>query len=68
MTGSRILVTLTLLVAIAAVSACGRKAGLDTPYEAAVQARKDASKAHQPVPPEPEKPVADKKFFLDPLL
>ncbi|WP_245467497.1 lipoprotein, partial [Mesorhizobium sp. M7A.F.Ca.CA.003.01.2.1] len=32
MTGSRILVTLTLLVAIAAVSACGRRGGLDTPY------------------------------------
>ncbi|RUY71381.1 hypothetical protein EN980_05955 [Mesorhizobium sp. M7A.F.Ca.CA.001.13.1.1] len=68
MTGSRLLVTLTLLVAIAAVSACGRRGGLDTPYEAAVQARKDASKAHQPVPPEPEKPVKDKKFILDPLI
>lgn len=68
MTGSRILVTLTLLMAIAAVSACGRRGALDTPYEAAVQARKDASKAHQPVPPEPEKPVEDKKFILDPLI
>ncbi|CAN7644007.1 hypothetical protein [Mesorhizobium sp. LjNodule214] len=68
MTGSRILVTLTLLAAMAAVTACGRRAGLDTPYEAAVQARKDAEKAKQPVPPEPEKPVEDKKFILDPLL
>ena len=68
MTGSRILVTLTLLVAAATASACGRRGALDSPYEAAVQARKDASKAHQPVPPEPEKPVTDKKFFLDPLI
>lgn len=68
MTGSRILVTLTVLAALTAVTACGRKAGLDTPYEAAVQARKDAERAKQPVPPEPEKPVEDKKFILDPLL
>lgn len=68
MTGRRILVTLTLLTAMAAVTACGRKAGLDTPYEAAVQARKDAEKAKQPLPPEPTKPVQDKKFILDPLI
>ncbi|TIL80158.1 MAG: hypothetical protein E5Y81_07515 [Mesorhizobium sp.] len=68
MTASRILVTLTLLAALATVTACGRKAGLDTPYEAAVQARKDAQKAEEPVPPEPEKPVEDKKFILDPLI
>ena len=68
MTASRILVTLTLLTAMVAVTACGRKAGLDTPYEATVQARKDAARAKQPVPPEPEKPVVDKKFILDPLL
>ncbi|MET3583088.1 putative small lipoprotein YifL [Mesorhizobium robiniae] len=68
MTASRILVTLTLLAAVVAVTACGRKSGLDTPYEAAVQARKDAQKAKQPVPPEPEKPVEDKKFILDPLI
>ncbi len=68
MTGSRMLVTLALLAAVATVSACGRRAGLDTPYEAAMQARKDAEKAKQPVPPEPEKPVEDKPFILDPLL
>jgi predicted small lipoprotein YifL len=68
MTGSRILMTLTLLAAMAAVTACGRKGGLDTPYEAAVQARKDAERAKQAVPPEPTKPVEDKKFILDPLI
>ena len=60
--------TLTLLAAMAAVTACGRKGGLDTPYEAAVQARKDAERAKQAVPPEPTKPVEDKKFILDPLI
>jgi len=68
MTRSRILVTLALLAAVVTVTACGRKTGLDTPYAAAEQARKDAEKAKQPLPPEPEKPVKDKKFILDPLL
>jgi predicted small lipoprotein YifL len=68
MTASRILTTLVLLAAVTAVSACGRKAGLDSPYDAQVQARKDAQKAGEPVPPEPEKPNKDKPFLLDPLL
>lgn len=68
MTGSRILVTLTLLATMAMVVGCGRKAGLDTPYEAAVQARKDAEKARQPLPPEPQKPDTEKPFFLDKLI
>ena len=68
MTANRIFTTLVLLTAVAMVSACGRKAGLDTPYEAQVQARKDAQKAGEPLPPEPEKPNKDKPFLLDPLL
>jgi predicted small lipoprotein YifL len=62
------LVTLTLLAAMATVVGCGRRGALDTPYEAAVQARKDAEKAKQPLPPEPQKPVADKPFILDKLI
>ena len=57
MTAARVCVALVVLAAMAAASACGRKSGLDTPYEAAVQARKDAQKAGEPLPPEPEKPV-----------
>ena len=68
MTGSRIFAALVLLAAVAAVSACGRKTGLDTPYEAQMQARKDAEKAGEPLPPEPAKPDLDKPFLLDPLL
>ncbi|MEP9373011.1 hypothetical protein [Mesorhizobium sp. KR1-2] len=68
MTGSRLLTTLVLLAVVAAASACGRKTGLDSPYEAAVQARKDAEKANQPLPPEPAPPVVDKPFILDGLI
>lgn len=68
MTAGRMLVTLTLLAAMATIVACGRRAGLDTPYEAAVQARKDAEKAKKPLPPEPTKPETDKPFFLDKLI
>jgi predicted small lipoprotein YifL len=67
MTGSRILLGLLLLAGVA-LSGCGRKAALDTPYEAAVQAREDAAEAGQPVPPEPEPPQADRPFILDRLL
>jgi predicted small lipoprotein YifL len=59
---------LTLVAALAMLSACGRKSGLDTPYEAQVQARKDAEEAKEPLPPEPAKPNEDKPFILDPLL
>jgi predicted small lipoprotein YifL len=68
MTASRFVMTLLLLAAVTAVSACGRKSGLDTPYQAAVDARKEAEKANEPLPPEPEKPVADKPFILDGLI
>ena len=69
MTGSRVLTSLILVAALGAVSACGRKGDLDTPYTAAVEAREEAKKANQePLPPEPEKPVEDKPFILDKLL
>lgn len=69
MTGSRFFTTLVLLAAFGVVTtACGRKSGLDTPYQAAVDARKEAEKAGEPVPAAPQKPVADKPFLLDPLL
>ncbi|MER2534327.1 MAG: lipoprotein [Rhizobiaceae bacterium] len=64
----RIFATLLLVAATALVSACGRRSDLDTPYQAQVQARKDAQRAGQPVPPEPAKPDTDKPFILDKLL
>lgn len=68
MTGNRLFTALALIAVITLASACGRKSGLDTPYEAAVQARKDAEKAKEPLPPEPEKPVKDRPFILDGLI
>lgn len=67
MTANRILVGF-MLIAVLGVAACGRKTGLDTPYEAGMRAREEAEKAGQPLPPEPKKPVADRPFVLDPLL
>ena len=68
MAASKIFVTLTLVAALTALSACGRKGDLDSPYEAQVQAREDAEEANEPLPPEPVKPETDKPFVLDPLL
>ncbi|MCR4265514.1 lipoprotein [Nitratireductor sp. ZSWI3] len=62
--------TLTLLMLGLALglAACGRKAPLDSPYEAAVEARKQAQQNDEPVPPEPKKPAEDRPFILDGLL
>jgi len=58
-----------LLVLGLAVAGCGRKAPLDTPYEAAVEQRRQAIEEDADyVPPEPEPPVRDRPFILDPLL
>ncbi len=63
------LARLVLLVAVAsAIVGCGRKAALDTPYQAAIDKREEARKAGEPLPPVPEEPVADKPFILDWLL
>jgi predicted small lipoprotein YifL len=68
MNGSRIFATVALVLVMAAVAGCGRKSGLDTPYQAQVDARKEAEKTGGPMPPEPQKPDNDKPFILDPLL
>jgi predicted small lipoprotein YifL len=65
---ARAFVVVAAIAALAVVSGCGRKSGLDTPYEAALQARKDAEKAKEPLPPVPEKPVEDRPFLLDRLI
>lgn len=61
MTTSR-LILLAALAATLGLTACGRKAPLDSPYEAQSQAAKE----NKTTPPEP--PVEDKPFVLDPLL
>jgi hypothetical protein len=67
MTG-RFFLVLALFVGAGLAAGCGRKVGLDTPYEAAIQARKDAEKAKKPLPPEPTPPVKDRPFILDRLI
>lgn len=67
--GHLIRTTLLLLAVATAFTACGRRPGqLDTPYEASVQARKDAEKNNEPVPPAPARPEEDKRFILDGLI
>ncbi|MBO6903049.1 MAG: lipoprotein [Rhizobiaceae bacterium] len=70
MTPHRKMVALFALVLVGlAVAGCGRKAPLDTPFQAAAEARKQAIENNDDnVPPEPKPPVADKPFFLDPLI
>jgi hypothetical protein len=67
----RLTAFLALLGAIAVLAtACGRRpSDLETPYEAAVEARKEAQDQKKaPLPPEPQKPEKDKRFFLDGLI
>ena len=68
MTARTATLAIAMAAALATVAGCGRKAQLDTPYQAAVDARKDAERNKEPLPPEPEKPVADKPFILDGLI
>jgi predicted small lipoprotein YifL len=58
----------TLLLITIAVTGCGRRTALDTPYQAALDAREEAKKADQPLPPEPQKPAEDRRFILDGLI
>jgi predicted small lipoprotein YifL len=62
------IVVVALAISVLAVAGCGRKSGLDTPYEAAVEAREEAERNKEPVPPEPTKPVTDRPFILDGLI
>ncbi len=68
MNTSRLLVSTVLILAVLGVSACGRKAPLDSPYQAAVEARREAQENNQPLPPEPAPPVRDRRFILDGLI
>jgi predicted small lipoprotein YifL len=50
------------------LAACGRRAPLDTPYQAGLDARREAQENDEPLPPEPTPPPADRKFVLDPII
>jgi predicted small lipoprotein YifL len=70
MTLDRRIAGLTALVVLGlAMAGCGRKAPLDTPYQAAIEERRQAIEDDEAViPPEPKPPVEDKPFVLDPLI
>lgn len=68
MTARTVTLAIAMTASLAIVAGCGRKAPLDTPYQAAVDARKEAERNKEPLPPEPEKPVVDKPFILDGLI
>jgi predicted small lipoprotein YifL len=68
MSGKRVVAVAVAIAVLAMVSGCGRKSGLDTPYEAAVDAREEAEKNKEPLPPVPTKPDPDKPFILDGLI
>ena len=59
MTAARIALSAALIASLG-LTACGRKAPRDSPYEAKVQAAKDNKT------PPPENPVEDKPSVLDP--
>lgn len=65
---ARRLTTIAFLCAALGITACGRKADLDTPYQAAVDARKQAEQDKKPLPPAPQKPEKNRHFVLDPLI
>lgn len=70
MAAGRLARTVLLLAAFGVVvTACGRRPGsLDTPYDAAVEARREAERAGDPLPPAPQRPTRDRPFILDPLI
>ena len=65
----RQLLTLLLVVSIAAVAGCGRRASLDTPSQAAYEReREEAKQAGLPPPPKPSDETPDRRFILDGLI
>lgn len=66
---SRFLRNLAILaLAAGALAACGRKSDLDTPYQAQIDAIREAERAGEPAPPAPQPPVRDRPFILDSLI
>ena len=69
MTVSRLTLTATLILALAAVAGCGRKGQLDTPTQANYEREKAAAeKAGTPPPARPSDDTPDRRFILDGLI
>ena len=66
---SRLTLTATLILGLAAVAGCGRKSDLDTPSQAAYEREKEAAdKAGTPPPARPSDDTPDRRFILDGLI
>lgn len=63
-----VFIATVLIAASATLAGCGRKGDLLTPSEAAIEARKEAQDAGEPLPPEPAPVVKDRRFILDGLI
>jgi predicted small lipoprotein YifL len=69
MTPSRLILSTLLILAVAGVSACGRRAPLERPSDARYeQEREEARKNRQPAPAKPSKETPDRPFILDGLI
>lgn len=69
MTASRLLISITMIVALGAVSACGRRADNERPIDAQWEADREAArKAGQPAPPKPSRETPERPFILDSLI
>ena len=55
-------------VGFSVLAGCGRRSAPITPYEAALQERREAQEAGEALPPEPAPPKEDRRFLLDPLI
>lgn len=68
MTPSRLILSTLLILSLASVSACGRRAALDRPSDARYEReREEAKKAGLPAPARP--PAApERRFILDGLI
>jgi predicted small lipoprotein YifL len=69
MTPSRLILSTLLILAVAGVSACGRRAPLERPSDARYEEERDAArKARQPAPPKPSRETPERPFILDGLI
>ena len=69
MSGIRVVVVVALVArALARWRAAAANPGSTRPTRRRLQARKDAEKNKEPLPPEPTKPDEDRPFILDGLI
>jgi len=66
---ARPILTFLLIVAVAGVSGCGRRAALDRPSDVRYEAEREAAREDgQPAPPKPSRETPERPFILDGLI